>query len=290
VAGLNYGNPQLRQYMIAMLKHWIDPAGFNLDGFRCDVAAEVPTSFWEEARAELTAVKPDIVMLAEASKPELLVKAFDLDYSWPLHSTLNDVLLRGAPASVFKRSWEESQRQFPQGSLHLRFSDNHDEPRAVARFSIKGALAASALMFSLDGVPLLYNGMEVGDATESGDPALFEKLPIFWHPKDRPPLREIYQGLIKLRKQYPAFTNDRVVWLHNSDEANLVTLMRSDDKDELVVVINFANRPLAGRVEVPHDQEFKPVKIAGMPGAPSDGFPSFRLNGFDWRFYHRAAK
>ena len=88
VAGLNYGNPQLRQYMVTMLKHWIDPAGVNLDGFRCDVASEVPTSFWEEARAELTAVKPDIVMLAEASKPELLVKAFDLDYSWPLHSTL----------------------------------------------------------------------------------------------------------------------------------------------------------------------------------------------------------
>ena len=148
VAGLNYTNPQLREYMIAMLKHWIDPARFDLDGFRCDVASEVPTSFWEEARAELTKVKPDIIMLAEASKPELLVKAFDVDYSWPLHSTLNDVLLSGAPASEFKRSWEESQKQFPKGSLHLRFSDNHDEARAVARFSIKGALAASALMFS----------------------------------------------------------------------------------------------------------------------------------------------
>src|ERR1017187_2100976 len=66
--------------------------------------------------------------------------------------------------------------------------------------------------------------------------------------------------------------------------------MRSDDKDELVVVINFANRPLAGRVEVPHDQEFKPVKIAGMTGAPADGFPSFRLSGYDWRGYHRTLK
>ena len=41
-------------------------------------------------------------------------------------------------------------------------------------------------MFTLDGVPLLYNGMEVGDATESGDPALFDKLTIFWHPKEPP--------------------------------------------------------------------------------------------------------
>jgi cyclomaltodextrinase len=290
VAGLNYANPKLREYMIAMLKHWIDPAGADLDGYRCDVAAEVPTSFWEEARAELTKVKPDIIMLAEASKPELLTNAFDLDYSWPLHSTLNDILLRGAPATEFKRSWDESQRQFPKGSLHLRFSDNHDEARAVARFSAKGALAASVLMFSLDGVPLLYNGMEVGDATESGDPALFEKLPIFWHPKERPPLREIYQGLIKLRNQYPAFHNDRVVWLHNSDEANLVTIMRLDEKDEFVIVINFSNRPITGWVEVLHDREFKPVKLVGMPEPPADSFPLFRLNGFDWRIYHRAIK
>src|SRR5262249_44076401 len=155
---------------------------------------------------------------------ELLVKAFDADYAWPLHATLNAVLGNGAPASDFKKSWDESRQQFPKGSLHMRISDNHDEARAVARFGIKGALAASALMFTLDGVPLLYNGMEVGDATESGDPALFEKLSVFWYPKERPPLRDIYRDLIKLRKQYAAFRNDRVIWLRNSDEANLVTL------------------------------------------------------------------
>jgi len=69
--------------------------------------------------------------------------------------------------------------------------------RELARFGIRGALAASVLMFTLDGVPLLYNGMELGDATESGDPALFEKLPVFWKPKERPPLRDLYRKLIK---------------------------------------------------------------------------------------------
>ena len=288
VAGLNYENPQLCAHMIDMLKHWIDPATFDLDGFRCDVASKVPTSFWEKAREELTRVKPDIMMLAEASKPELLVKAFDIDYAWPLHGTLNEVLLNGAPASAFKRSWDESRQQFPQGSLHMRISDNHDEARAVARFGAKGALAASALMFSLDGVPLLYNGMEVGDATESGDPALFEKLPVFWNPKGRPDLRDIYRDLIRLRKDNPAFRNDRVVWLHNSDEANLVTLMRADEKNEFVTVINFSNRPITGWLEVMHDQDFKPVKIKGMAEAPSNGFPLFRLGGFEWRIYRRS--
>jgi hypothetical protein len=144
VAGLNYENPKLREYMIEMLKHWLKD--FDLDGFRCDVAHMVPVDFWEQARTELEKIKPDLFMLAEASKPELLVKAFDVDYSWPLHGTLNNVLIHGAPATEFKRSWEESLQQFPRGSLHLRISDNHDEARAVARFSIRGALAAQALM------------------------------------------------------------------------------------------------------------------------------------------------
>ncbi len=290
VAGLNYENPQLRRYMIDMLKRWLDPAGFDLDGFRCDVAYMVPTSFWNEARAELTKLKPDFMLLAEASKPELLLNAFDADYSWPLHGTLNNVLLQGAPATEFKRSWDESRQQFPRGSMHLRISDNHDEARAVTRFGVRGALAASALMFCLDGVPLLYNGMEVGDATESGDPALFERLPIFWKPKDRPPLREIYRDLIRLRKQHPAFCNERVIWLRNSNEADLVTFMRLDEKEEFVVVINFSNRPQVGWVEVMHDQEFEPLKISGMPECPRAGFPLFRLAGFEWRIFHRIAK
>lgn len=285
VAGLNYANPKLREYMIAMLKYWVTE--FGVDGFRCDVAGMVPTDFWEQARVELQKVNPDIFMLAEASKPELLVKVFDADYAWPFHAMLNKVMLEGAPVSDLRRSWEESQRQFPKGSLHLRISDNHDEARAVARFGMRGALAAQAMMLTLDGVPLFYNGMEVGDAAESGDPALFEKLPIFWKSKERPPLRDIYRQLIKLRNDHAAFRNDRVVWLRNSNEADLVTFMRLDGKDEFVVVINFSSRPQIGWVEVMNDSQFKLIKFPGMPEASVNGFPMFRLNGYEWRVYHR---
>ena len=78
-----------------------------------------------------------------------------------------------------RAAWEKEFNEWPRGSLHMRFSDNHDERRAIARFGEPAALAASALVFTLDGVPMLYNGMEVGDTTESGAPALFEKLPVF---------------------------------------------------------------------------------------------------------------
>jgi glycosidase len=285
VAGLNYTNPQLRAYMIAMMKYWVQTA--DIDGFRCDVAYMVPTDFWEQARAAVEQVKPDIMMLAEASKPELLTNAFDIDYNWPLLGTMNKVLIEGAPASDIKDTWKNSQAQFPNDALHMEISDDHDEARAVARYGIHGALAASALMFTLDGVPVLYNGMEVGDATESGDPALFDKLPIVWDPKERPPLREIYHSLIELRKKYPCFENHQVTWLDNSDGNDVVSFMRSDDKDEFVVVINLSNRPLSGRVEMKDSANFKPVRISGMHDG-GDGLPLFHLDGFGWRIYHRS--
>ena len=215
VAELNYANPRLRLYMTDMLKYWIRE--FDLDGFRCDVAEEVPTDFWENARAELDKIKPDIVMLAEGHKAELLVKAFDFDYSWPLHSALTNVLQGRGRASDLRDEWEKEFNEWPRGSLHMRFSDNHDERRAIARFGERGALAASALMFTLDGVPLLYNGMEVGDTTESGAPALFEKLPVFWPIAERrPEFPRFYKQMMALRRSSSALRRGPVRGLENS--------------------------------------------------------------------------
>jgi cyclomaltodextrinase len=183
-------------------------------------------------------------------------------------------------------SYEASLRQFPKGTLHLRISDDHDEARAIARYGMKGALAASVFLFSMDGVPLLYNGMEVGDATESGDPALFEKMPVFWSSKDRPPYREIYRGLLGLRRSHPAFRTGKLQWLQNSTPNDVVSLMRSDDTDEFVVLVNFANRPVSGSVEIPDAAGFKPV-TPGVRNTPG-GFPRYNLRSYEYRIYRKA--
>jgi cyclomaltodextrinase len=288
VAALNYDSQPLREYMIAMLKYWVQTC--DVDGFRCDAASMVPTDFWEQVRSELTKVKPDIMLLAEASKPELLVQAFDIDYSWPLLKKLDNVLVRGAPASDIRRSWEKSRAQFPKNALTMRISDDHDETRAVARYGLNGALAASALMFTLDGVPLLYNGMEVGDAAATAGGALFGKLKIDWNPKDRAEFPRIYHDLIQLRHLYAALRNSRVDWLHNSEETSLVTFLRGDEKDELLVVINFSNRPLSGKVELKNVTDFVPLEISGAQSSDGSPLPMVHLNGFGWRIYHRAVK
>ena len=292
IAALNYTNQELRRYMTEMLLYWIRE--FDLDGFRCDVAAEVPTDFWESARAELDKIKPDIFMLAEAHKADLLVKAFELDYSWPLHSALTDVLQGTKPASELRAVWKQEVDEWPRGAVHMRFSDNHDERRAIARFGERGALAASALMITIDGVPLLYNGMEVGDATESGAPALFEKLPVFWPIAERRkefPL--FYRRMLSLRRDSEALRRGSLEWLRNSDESRIVTYVRRGKTEDMLVGINFSNTPFAGTVEITNAAEFSDVtpdinadKRAATPAKKAVP-PVLALDAYGFRVFRR---
>ncbi|MFP5265650.1 MAG: alpha-amylase family glycosyl hydrolase [Blastocatellia bacterium] len=293
VAALNYDNPRLRDYMTDMLKYWIRE--FDLDGYRCDVAGEVPASFWEAARAELEKIKPDIMMLAEASKPELLVKAFDLDYAWPFHSALNEVLMGERPASHLRDVWEEQRAKFPRGALHMRFSDNHDERRAIARFGERGALAASALVFTMNGVPLIYNGMEVGDTAESGAPALFEKLPIFWQMAERrPEFPRFYRQMTALRAAHAALRQGETDWLRNSDETRVVSYSRRAGGEEFLMAINFSNRPFVGWVEVAGGPAFVDVTPRLRDTAEKEtrpvALPALALDAWGFRIFRRALR
>ena len=258
VAKLDYANPETRAYMTAMIAHWLREAG--VDGFRCDVAGMVPTDFWEAARPQLQAIRPDLFMLAEWSAPDLLLRAFDADYAWPFHAALTRILSLGAPASQLRATWEEERRVFPQGSLHLRFSDNHDEKRAIARFGEPAALAAQALVFTLDGIPLVYNGMEVGDTTESGGPALMEKLPIFWPiAARRPEFPAFYQEMIGLRRAHPALRQGETTWLDNAAPDRLVSFLRRAGDEEVLVAVNLSSRPLDATVQVPSGAAFEEI-------------------------------
>ncbi|HUS10483.1 MAG TPA: alpha-amylase family glycosyl hydrolase [Pyrinomonadaceae bacterium] len=299
VAALNYGNPKLRQYMTDMLKYWIRE--FDLDGFRCDVAEEVLTDFWENARSELDKVKPDIVMLAEGHKPELLLNAFDFDYAWPLHSALTDVLQGRKSASDLRVAWEKEFSEWPRGSLHMRFSDNHDERRAIARFGEPAALAASALVFTLDGVPMLYNGMEAGDTTESGAPALFERLPVYWpFAQRRPEFPRFYKQMMALRRSSNALRRGALEWLSNSDESRVLTYVRRAGDEEMLVVLNLSNRPFDGSVEIGNRGAFADVtpklNLPLPPGAPAPeraapkrpiDLPTISLDAWGYRILRR---
>ena len=296
VADLNYDNPELRKYIIEMLKFWV--RDYDLDGFRCDVAGFVPTDFWETARAEVDKIKPDTIWLAEWESPDLLVKAFDLDYSWANHSAMMNVLFGNMPASEIRRVWEADRAKMPKGALRMRFSDNHDERRAIARFGEKGALAAQALAFTLDGVPMFYNGMEAGDTTESGYPALFEKLPIFWQTEvRRPEFPKFYKAMIDLRKNSVALRRGNLTWLKNSDESKVLTFARRSGAEEILVAINMNNAPFFGSIET--NGNFEEITPDIAPPLPPDddkmrakpkanhALPVLALDSFGYRIFKR---
>ena len=283
VAALDYSNPKLRRYMTDMLVYWIKV--FDLDGYRCDAAGEIPTSFWEQARVELDRVKPDIMMLAEASKPELLRSAFDLDYAWPLLHSLNDVIMDGAPASSLRSTIEQQRLLFPKGALHMRVSDDHDELRATTRYGYPGAIAASAVVMTLDGVPLIYNGMEVGDSTQSGAPALFEPQKIFWQAAEwHPEYPKFYAAVDSLRRQHPALQQGQLVWLHNSDEQHVLTYIRRTESEEFLISVNLSNTPFRGTVEAETGSWKEiplPLSEAGQTALPAVGLDAFQFRVFE---------
>ncbi len=301
VAALDYSNPELRRYMTDMLLYWIKD--FNLDGFRCDAAGEVPTDFWENARKELDRIHPDLIMLAEASKPELLRSAFDLDYSWPLMATLNNVIEHGASASSVQMSLEHERLLFPKHSMHMRLFDDHDEQRALARYGIGGSLAAAALVFTLDGVPMIYNGMEVGDPTESGAPALFESLKIWWPAGQmRPEFPRFYGFIISFREHQPALLRGETLWIHNSDETHVVSYLRRTADEEFLIAVNLSNTSFRGTVEaalgawdgvkVPLPQRRSNTNASdGRPAETRQAaIPALSLGAFEFRIFHQNLK
>ncbi len=261
VAALDYTNPMVQSYMLQILKYWL--LEFDIDGFRFDASDFIPLEFWRKVRKELHALKSDIILLGEGEKPEALCHGFDLDYDWKFKKTLDSIIMNGVPATAaVKKVLEEDESLFPQGSVHLRFSDNHDERRAIARYGEKGALAASALIFTLKGVPLIYNGMEVGDTTESRDPALFEKMPIYWDASViRPEFTSFYTQMITLRKRYPALRHGKIEWIKNTSEERVLTYLRITEEETLYVAINLSNQPFTGKISLPGTLEnLTPIK------------------------------
>ena len=247
VADLDWSKPALREYMTGMLVRWLRE--YQLDGFRCDYASGIPTDFWNAVRPELDKVRPGLAFLAESDDPELLRSAFDIDYAWDFYHVMTDALAGRKPASEVRAVWERADARYPRGALRLRFSDNHDQFRTTGLAGLPAAMAASAVMFTLDGVPLLYNGMEVGDTVESLAPALFEHAPIQWEVAERrPQVAAFYQQLAALRRAHPAFTRGEVRWLGNSEEQRVLSFGRKTPGETLVVVANLSSQPFTGTV------------------------------------------
>ena len=249
----DYHNPQVRKYLIASLVHWV--RDFRIDGFRCDVGGGVPVSFWEEARKELDRVNPNVILLSESDRPDDQLQAFDINYNFQYYLTLRSVLRDGEPAIKLRENWEQNKRIMPQGARLLHYSDNHDWRRAVLEFGEKGAFAASTLNFTLDGIPFLYNGQEVGDCTPTH---WITSAPIHWaqpgNGNDEKALRQTYakyNKLLEMRSSEPALTTGELIWINNTQPESVLSFLRKKGHDEILVILNLSNRDTHVTIDLP---------------------------------------
>ena len=243
----DYSKRELREYIADSMAFWVREVG--VDGFRCDVAAYVPIDFWNDVRRQLDAIKP-VFMLAEAASRDMHYEAFDATYGWGLHSALHDVTRNGASVDALAGYYSEQDNLFPRGSMRMVFTSNHDknswEGTEFEMFG-DGVRAAIVLTFIGDGIPLIYNGQEAGNARRL---AFFERDPIAWqtHPHEA-----LFKQLIELKTYNSALHNGpwgaRMIRITNDSPQRVLSFVRTNDTDKVLAIFNFSDEARTVRLK-----------------------------------------
>ncbi len=247
VLGFDYRNRDLRKYMIETMRYYIKEC--DIDGYRCDVAALVPTDFWREARCAIKELKPDAILLAESHEPSHNAQAFDLTYEENLPQILQKVFFGTLSARAVRHLIEEDRLTFPVGSMRLRYLENHDQPRAAELIGVRGRKVAAALLFTLDGVPLIHNGQEIG---ETRCASLFDPFKIQWESGDYI-MREVYRHLSRIRNNVPALRRGSLTFLNVARDDSVLAYYREYEDSRIVVLLNFAGEMIETRVGAPKE-------------------------------------
>lgn len=239
IIDLDYNKPEVRQYMTEALKYWVKEA--NIDGYRCDVAGMVPTAFWNNVRKELDAIKP-VFMLAEWESRDLHAEAFDMTYAWSWNEAVHNICMGKADVNklYIYYSWNESA--FPDNSFRMTFVSNHDknawEGTMYEQFG-DGLEAAIVLSVIGEGMPLIYNGQEAGNAKRL---EFFEKDAIKWQAH---PIGDLYKKLFAEMKTNTALWHakwgSRMIKVPNNHESDVFSFVRQNENDKVFTVFNFSD-------------------------------------------------
>jgi len=243
VIDLNYENKDLWKYMSGAMEYWLRE--YNIDGFRCDVAGMVPEEFWSYLYPKLLARKK-VFMLAENEKPVDHKTAFNMTYSWDLYHLFNEITKeKNAAPDIFAQIKKEDGL-FPQQAFRMRFITNHDENSwngtEYERLG-DGVKAFSVLVFTLPGMPLLYNGQEAGLNKRLN---FFEKDPIEWKNFELTPF---FEKLTKLKRDFKVLDAGEkgasIEEVKNSARQKVISFIRKSGNQEVFVVVNLSKEKVA---------------------------------------------
>lgn len=251
IIDLDYSHADLRREMAGAMAYWVREAG--VDGFRADVAGYVPPDFWNQVRRDLAAIKP-VWMLGEFNHRDLHLTSFDASYGWAWAEALMKIAKGQADTGALYGFYSENESAWPTGAQRMIFTSNHDENAwAGTEFERFGPALpnAFALLFTSEGIPLVYNGQEAGNDKRL---KFFERDPIIW--KDHPHAALI-RDWIAFRDAHPALHNApwgaRMVQVKNSDAQKLFSFVRAKEGDAVLVVQNYSAEPRTVTLEeLPH--------------------------------------
>ena len=249
---LDFDNQKLREYLWKNMEHWLKL--FSIDGFRCDASDHVPLDFWEEAHRRIEKVNPEAILFAESGRNSDQLQGFDLNYSY-LGWNIGNVILRKDSALKIKEAWNDLRNSFPRGSRFARFIDNHDiandgnGARIESTWNFKGVNAALVAIFTLDGIPFLYNGQEIADKSKH---SIYGKMSIEWSCASSAEGKARFalcQSLSSLRHAETAFTDGELIWLDNDHRDNVLSYMRKSEEKLFIVIVNLVDAPLSVSVK-----------------------------------------
>ena len=165
---LNFACEDVCRYCLDVMVHWVRRA--DIDGWRLDVADEIPHSFWRRARQAVDAVKPGVILVGEVwydSTSWLGPDQLDSVMNYLFYTAAVDFFAlgrigAGGFAARLGALIATYRRPLLTGLWNLLGS--HDTPRFLHQ--VAGNLlklkAAFTLQFAFPGVPVIYYGDEIG--------------------------------------------------------------------------------------------------------------------------------
>lgn len=236
---LDYNNSVMEDSMIAAMKFWL--VNSNIDGFRCDVAWNVPGSFWRKCIPQLRHMK-NVFMLAEGDSAYLPESGFDAIYPWSMFHKMEEVAKGDRPAFALDSVLKINVSTYPANTIQMYFTSNHDENswNKADYGSFPGKSHAPFAVFTqtmVSGVPLIYSGQE--------EPVLrplqfFEKDPIVFGKFGR---AKFYKTLLNLRKENPALSaNASFRKINAGNEKAIYAFVREKGTHKLLVILNLTDK------------------------------------------------
>ena len=245
VAQLNFNSAPMRAELIAAMKSWVFTA--NVDGFRCDYA-DAPTiaatDFWQQAVDTLRTVKTHkLLLLAEGTRGSNFASGFDYNFGFNFYGGLYNVFRNGAAATAFDALNAAEYAGAAGTQQVVRYTTNHDvnssDGTPVGLFGgDAGAMSAFVVASCYQGVPMVYNGQEVGMTTPITFP--FTSVKVNW--TARPGVTYAYRQLLKARAASAALRRGTPTAYST---ANVCAFTKAAGSEQAFVLANVRNTATA---------------------------------------------